>query len=194
MKKIYRHLLLSLSLFLFFIGGVSLYYTWGPTDRMPAAVPAFSSDDIGLDKADQVLKQANINLEAEVYTVSFPHLKSVCSEYDRFTFTFTTPNVKVSGATPSMTISGKCSDLASNYVLQIPFQKIMQEEPGDIDLNMPEVANLSFQFRDVIGFWPEYWVLSRVSFQQQASGQSLVFDERSVAYATDNKISMRWRR
>lgn len=182
-----------MSLALFLAGAFSLVHLWGPADRMPAAVPGFSSGDIGVDSSEEVLKSADINLEEEVYLVSFPNFSNVCNEYDNFSFTFTTPNVKVSGASPSLTVSGKCKNLNSDYALKIPFKRIMQERPADLDLSLPDYANLEFKVREVIGFWPEFWVLTEVKFVNSASSKTLLLDERAVAFSTNNKISMQWK-
>lgn len=188
-----KHLILIVSCCIFVVGTCALYMKVNPTLRFPAAVPGMTYDDLGQTNARQILESTDIRLDNEVYTIALGNNGNLCQKYQSLRLTFITPNMRVSGDTPSLTLETNCQSNQSGVVsIQVPFKQIMQEKPGDIDVVLRQPASMQFQARNVIGFWPEYWVLTKVEFYNEGSEASLVMNEKEVSRWTQNRISMKW--
>tara|TARA_B100001248_G_scaffold260915_1_gene250520 strand:- start:9425 stop:10015 length:591 start_codon:yes stop_codon:yes gene_type:complete len=180
----------------FFVIGVGLLY-WNVknAERMPAAVASFDQQDMSIDPiSTTLLARANIDFLDDIYELRFPAMGQACEEYNRYSLEFTTPNVRVSGEIPLLVIEGDCKRQGdASLLVVLPYKLIMEETPGDIDFNVQEPQSLNIKVRDVIGFWPEYWVLTRVKLHNTQTQKLLVIDEKQVSKITNNRLSMRWK-
>lgn len=192
-EKTKKNIFLLVSFSLFVVGTCTLYQKLNPGFRFPAAVPGITYADLEETSSKQILEATDIRLDKEIYMITLGGAKELCSSYKKVSLVFTTPNMRVSGATPSLRINVACTMSPSgNLLVQIPFKEIMKEKPGDKDVALRAPASLQFQTRNVIGFWPEYWVLSQVEFLNEEKETSLTLSEKEVSRWTQNRISMQW--
>jgi hypothetical protein len=86
------------------------------------------------------------------------------SQFNRLTLRFEADGVADAGEKPVMVIDGPCrssiKDLGSIEPIFVPYMKILEERPTDMDLSYDEGVN--FKFENMGTHWPTQWNLQSV--------------------------------
>ena len=190
-----KYIFLSLSYALFFVGVGSLFWHVKTAPRLPAAIQSLQSE-ININPVNEtLLADASIELNNATYNLRFSNMGQACDAYDRFSLEFITPNVHTSGEVPTMTIEGECIKTEGSLLsILVPYKAIMQERPGDIDLLLQDPQVLQVKVREVIAFWPEYWVLTKISLINSQTKKAMIISEKEVSKITNNQLSMHWKK
>jgi hypothetical protein len=120
----------------------------------------------------------------------------LCEYFDSYTLTFEAEGIASSGERPSMSITAPCEISAKTKMpvpLMIPVEDIFKLAPNDTDVSFQINPKTNFSFRNVSDSWPEYWVLSKVEFNNKSlSVRDVIIDRRDIYKFSKNPITMSW--
>ncbi|MCB0363966.1 MAG: hypothetical protein H6624_13110 [Bdellovibrionaceae bacterium] len=120
-----------------------------------------------------------------------------CHAYDRVELTFYAEGMAIAGEKPLMIVEADCrigDDINRISAIPIPVSKILQENPGELELQYMEENPVLIRFDHVAGQWPREWTLFSVKlYNQRVHGQELFIDNRQVQeISAKNSIKMTW--
>ncbi|MCC7405300.1 MAG: hypothetical protein IT288_12955 [Bdellovibrionales bacterium] len=192
--------------------GISYYYLDGEK-RYPAAVRKvfdfshLEGSALALASQQRLLSDARVvALSGQDVGIELGHFitrgaeggkQFACHAYDRVELTFFAEGVADAGERAAMVIEADCrigEDINKIAAIAVPVSKILQESPGDLELQYLEENPVTIQFHHVVGQWPKEWSLSSVKlYNQTVHGQELVIESSQVQeMAAKNQIKMTW--
>jgi hypothetical protein len=169
-----RKWLYFFSLLIFFAGAISIFTSLTQSGRSPAAIPsAFSWQDIENKQRKQILAVTEILKQDSQFLLHIGDTveASMCNRYQNVKVEFTAEGMAVSGNKPTLTFSTKCTKTDAAISMLIPIEEISSKTAGDYHFAFTANPQVSVKVEHVIGFWPDNWSLSQITFYNEPEGQ-----------------------
>lgn len=189
--------------------GVTFYYLGDK--RQPAAIQKvfdfshLEGSALQLASQKRVLSAAKIISLSEGIGIELGHFitrgpdgkkQFACHVYNRIQLVFFAEGIADAGNKPRMEIEGECKmDTNINRIsaIPIPVAKILEEKPGNFELNFLEGNPVTIHFEHVTDQWPREWSLYSVRLYDQDKRSSEVFvDHQQVQETTSGPIRVSW--
>jgi hypothetical protein len=184
---------------------------WMGTDREPAAIEQQSlfnmfqgHDSYKIALEQEILQSIKIAKEENIFQIDIRNFMvknsqenlHLCEYFDSYTLTFEAEGIASSGERPSMTISSPCEISARTNLpvpVIVPLEDILKLAPTDTDVSFQINPHTNFSFRNVSDSWPEYWVLSKVEFNnQEMSVRDVIIERRDIYRFSKTPLTMNW--
>lgn len=104
------------------------------------------------------------------------------STYNRISLHFFADGMADAGEKPSMRIDAPCrssvQDLSSIDAILIPYEKLLQEKPANMDLTIDDVK---FTFAEMMPEWPRHWALQSVRlYNSEEKSREMLISNREI--------------
>ena len=184
MRKLSSHLKVFFYFGLFFVAGLSLFFSISEDmsiQRDPAAIngKVFQISNLSSEQIKQQLVQ-KIRVQAVVVGQKALRLdgfsSAVCRTYSHIELQFEAEGMVVAGVRPEMTIKAPCEagqDPAEIASILIPFDKILAEKPRNAEFTF-DGFKPKFEFKNSSDEWPRTWILRSVQFNSDQTANKLV--------------------
>ncbi|HRK08582.1 MAG TPA: hypothetical protein PLZ57_12495 [Pseudobdellovibrionaceae bacterium] len=108
------------------------------------------------------------------------HRQLACDYYDRVALLLEADGVAEAGVKPTLEVIASCQsgkDLSLTKPIWIPFQRLSQERPVDMDLNFNDFPESEFRVSGLPDFWPRNWIVTGVRlFKRDEPGREIIVD------------------
>ncbi|MCB0348802.1 MAG: hypothetical protein KDD37_08195 [Bdellovibrionales bacterium] len=191
-NSIKRKWLYFFSLLIFFIGAISIFTSIHQTDRAPAALSgSFSWQEADNRQREKILSVAEILKKDSNYIVNLGDTAdvSMCSKYQYVNIEFVADGVAVSGNKPTLVFFTKCNASSETISVFIPRGELMQRPAQATSFEYNGEQTVSVKVENVIGFWPETWVVNKISFYNEQNGQTFSLTQDHLQKAV---LKMDW--
>lgn len=169
-----RKWLYFFSLLIFFVGAISLFARLRNGGRSPAAIPStFSWQDIENKQRKQILAVTDLIKKDSQFLLHIGDTveASMCNRYQNVRVEFTAEGIAVSGNKPTLIFTTKCSKQASTIDLLLPMAEFQHKTASDQEFTFAANPGVKVRVENVIGFWPDRWLMSQIIFFNEPEGQ-----------------------
>lgn len=119
-----------------------------------------------------------------------------CRAYDRVSVEFRAEGMAESGSVPTMTVESLCregSDLTRIQPIWIPVEQILNQSPGDLELQIWDKDPVAVKLSQVGSAWPKTWRLTSVRlYNKHDTQKEIVIDPEAVRELRDSPIQLSW--
>ncbi|HEX4924159.1 MAG TPA: hypothetical protein VFV50_08735 [Bdellovibrionales bacterium] len=118
-----------------------------------------------------------------------------CEVFNRVTFTFEADGFATAGERTTLEVEGPCemsANISEMQPLLIPVGNILNEKPGNLELNYMIGTPISLKFSNMPDEWPRQWVLSGIKIYNREDGRSFIVDQKNLRKLATEPLTMVW--
>ncbi len=141
-----------------------------------------NNNDFGIELGHFVVKDAS------------GHRAFACSSYQKVRLEFEAIGYAVNGEKGKLLISGSCriaKDASRIAPIWIPVAKVLNENPGEIELDYWGENPVSIKFENIFDQWPSRWVLQKVQLENE-EGQIIEVSAMDLTAKLSKPFTMNW--
>lgn len=202
------------------VGGAFVSHSWEGTtyvflddfdERIPAAVgkgidfSALKGSALSLASQKRLIEEARMIAQADSVGVELGHFiipmengkkQLACRKYSLVNLTFSAEGVAVNGESPQMQVQGACKvgeTISKISPIWIPYQKLLNEQPANMELVVNDPYKVSFRFDHMGSFWPTSWFLQSISLESRETGEVLEISTEQLKDMRPVSLKMSWK-
>lgn len=181
--------------------------------RDPAAIPKvemfdfsnLNGDELKEAMTKQILRDFEIKKKNNLFEFQFGNFLAdknngdpqyFCDYFGKVSLVFEAEGMAVSGERPQLVVTSTCKttpDYKASEPIKIPADLIKKLKASNIDWNYDQQPGASYSFRNIDGFWPDYWVLSSVKLSHSNdTSKDLTLDRYIIYKNTPTPPTMSW--
>jgi hypothetical protein len=118
-----------------------------------------------------------------------------CEVFNRVTFTFEADGFATGGERTTLVVEGPCemsTNISEMRPLLIPVETVLNEKPGNVELQYMNGTPVSLKFSNMPDEWPRQWVLSGIKIYNREDGRSFIVDQKNLRKLASAPLTMTW--